>query len=67
LGKGYDNLGLLRPVGQDLGGFQEFKGGGRFPGGKYYPAPLYPEGYALPPFQRYFVYGFLTVGGLPLL
>jgi hypothetical protein len=28
-GKGYDNLGLLRPIGQDLGGFQHSKRGGR--------------------------------------
>jgi hypothetical protein len=27
-GKGYDDFGLLRPVGQDLGGFQHNKGSG---------------------------------------
>jgi hypothetical protein len=65
-GKGYNDVGLLRPVGQDLGGFQEFKGGGRFPGGEDYPAPLYPAGYALLPFQRYFVYGFPAIEGFYL-
>jgi hypothetical protein len=66
LGKGYYDFGLLRPVGQDLGGFQEFKGSGRFTGGKNYPAPFYPAGYTLLPFQRYFIYGFLAVGGFYL-
>jgi hypothetical protein len=47
---------LFRPIGQDLGGLQDFNGGGRFPGGKDYPAPLYPAGYAPLSFQRYFVY-----------
>jgi hypothetical protein len=28
LGKGYDDFGILRPVGQDFGGFKDFKGGG---------------------------------------
>jgi hypothetical protein len=55
-GKGYDDFGLLRPVGQDLGSFKEFKGGGRFLGGEDYPVPLYPADYTLPSFQRYFVY-----------
>jgi hypothetical protein len=31
LGKSYYDFGLPHPVGQDLGGFQEFKDGGRFP------------------------------------
>jgi hypothetical protein len=56
LGQGYYNTDPLCPVGQDLGGLKDFKGGGYFPGGKDYPAPLYPAGYALLPFQRYFVY-----------
>jgi hypothetical protein len=50
LGQGYNDFGLLCPVGQDLGGFQEFKNGGRFPGGEDYPVPLCPAGYALLPF-----------------
>ena len=54
--QGYYNTDPLCPVGQDLGGLKDFKGGGRFPGGEDYPAPLYPAGYALLPFQRYFVY-----------
>jgi hypothetical protein len=45
--KGYDDFSFLRPVGQDLGGFQKLEGGDRFPGGKDYPAPLHPEAYAL--------------------
>jgi hypothetical protein len=56
LGKGYDNLGLFRPVSHDLSDFPQFKDGGRFTGDKDYPAPLYSAGYTLPPFQRYFVY-----------
>jgi hypothetical protein len=66
LSKGYYDLGLLRPVGQDLGGFEDFKDGGRFSGAKGYPAPLYPIGYTLLPFQCYFIYGFLAVGGFYL-
>jgi hypothetical protein len=46
--------------------FQEFKGGGRFPGDKDYSAPLYPETYTLLPLQRYFVYEFPAVGGFYL-
>jgi hypothetical protein len=65
-GKGYYDFGLPHPVGQDLGGFQDFKGGGRFPGGKDYPAPVHPIGYTLLPFQRYFVFGFPAVGGFYL-
>jgi hypothetical protein len=37
-------------------GFKDFKGGGRFPGGKGYPVPLYPIAYAPLPFLRCFVY-----------
>jgi hypothetical protein len=46
LGKGYYDFGLLRPVGQDFGGFREFKGGGCFPCGKDYPVSLNSVGYA---------------------
>jgi hypothetical protein len=50
LGQGYYDFGFLRPVGQDFGDFREFKGGGRFPGGKDYPVSLYLVEYALLPF-----------------
>jgi hypothetical protein len=66
LSQGYNDFGLPYPVSQDLGGFQEFKGGGCFPGGEDYPTLFYPAGYALLPFQRYFVYGFLAIGGFYL-
>jgi hypothetical protein len=56
LGKGYDDFGLIHPAGQNLGGFNEFKGGGHFPGGEDYPVPLCPADYALLLFQCYFVY-----------
>jgi hypothetical protein len=44
LGQGYDDFGLLRPVGQDLGGFKDFKGGSCFSGGKDYPVLVYSVG-----------------------
>jgi hypothetical protein len=37
--QGYDNFGLLRPVGQNLGGFQKLKDGGGLPGGEDHPVP----------------------------
>jgi hypothetical protein len=62
LGEGYNDFGPLRPVGQDLGGFQDFKGGGRFPGGEDYPVPLNSMGYTFPLFQGYFISGVMAVG-----